>query len=162
MQNKKGDDPVFLITRKHLHNHISVELKRIHCGSLFEKHWKLFIRREVWFVLCVWYDKNKIIYEGPELDQPNCTLSYAPERNTEFKCELCLHFHACVESVLLLFNWQVKTLSYKLMEWLISLKFELRPFKKKRLCTKVGLKKIRKVTFLHCLRLVRGYNLPLV
>jgi len=35
MQNKKGEGPVFSVTRKCLHNHIPVEPKLIHCGSPF-------------------------------------------------------------------------------------------------------------------------------
>lgn len=104
-------------------------------------------------VFCVWCHRNRIPFGDPELDQPNCTLGYAPERNTEVKCELFLHCHTGVEFVLL-FNWHVKALLSKLemaVWWFFNLNWV---HLKNGLCTDVKLKKPRKIYF--CIALDEG------
>lgn len=74
MLSKKGDCPVFLVTREYLRNHILVELKLIHCGSPFQKSCKLFIRTKVGIVTWV-CDRSKVTLVSPELGQETTPLA---------------------------------------------------------------------------------------
>lgn len=114
MQNKEGEGPMFVVTRKYLHNPIPVELKPMHCGAPFTKRRKLCIGRGLWFLYHMW-----------------CYF-WGSRKKRWVKCELCTRCHTRVQSVLLLFSWQVKTLPFKLMKWLIFifLSFELKPCRK--------------------------------
>lgn len=91
-------------------------------------------------LLCDITGTTPVPFGGPELDQPNCTLGHAPERNTEVKCELFLHCHTGVDLC-----WQVKSVKHWLLSKLEMLLWVLLnlnwDYLKNDLCREVKLKK---------------------
>lgn len=87
-QRKNSEGLVLLVTSRRLYNHIPFDLKPIHCGYLFRSA-KSSSSGEKSYLCYLLLDNNKITSGGPELDESNCTLGFAPERSIEFKQELC-------------------------------------------------------------------------